>query len=147
MQPQQHTQRDVARAGRTAYRLTGMSHDQVVATMRDYGRQIAEELTRHGIPVPSKRHRPDVGHVQIDTIVIQEKVSHPEPGIRIAFDVEGDLGVTFTVKLLELLEDPAEYLRNLLNQLGPMRRNMMRRRRDRKALDAAFYKALTQGAN
>lgn len=139
--------RDQVRAGRTAFKLTGMTHDQVKALMRDSAKQIAELLIAHDIPIASKRHRPDVGPVQIDMIVVQERITHPEPGFRLAFDIEGDLGVTFTVKLLELLEDPAGYTRNLLQQLGPMRRNMMRRRRDTQELNRRLYQAVTEGAS
>lgn len=140
------TQRDFERAGRRAYQLTGMSGDQIMAFMRDAARRIADELIKAEIPVESKRHRPDVGPIQIDMVVIQEKVSKPEPGMRLAFDIEGEMGVTLMIKLFELLEDPDEYVRNLFAQLGPMRRNMARRRRDTRAANEAIHKALTKGA-
>lgn len=79
-------------------------------------------------------------------IIIEEKVSTPEPGMRLQFDVEGGMGVTFTIKLLEFLQDPKGYVTDLFTQLGPMRRNIQRMRTHKRAADAAIYRALTQGA-
>lgn len=141
------SQIDFDRAGRHAHRLTGMSRQQVMDLMRDAARQISEQLVEAGIPVQSKRNRPDVGPVQIDMIVIQEKPTKPEPGMRLSFDIENDMGVTLNIKFLEFMEDPGAYTRNLFSQLAPMRRNMERRRRNHKAANNAIYKALTEGAN
>jgi hypothetical protein len=79
-------------------------------------------------------------------IVIQEKPSKPEPGMRLVFDIEGNMGVTLTIKFLEFLEDPGGYTKNLFSQLPPMQRNMSRRRRDHTNANRAIYKALTEGA-
>lgn len=140
------TGEDGRRATRTASRLAGMSRTQVEQLMRDGARMIAEALVQHGIPQPSRRFRPDVGAVQIDMIVISEKVSQPEPGMRLQFEVEGNMGVTFNIKLLEFVRDPAAYVRDLFEHLAPMRRNMLRMRRHKRDADTAIYRALTQGA-
>lgn len=134
------------RARTAALRLAGLQSRDIEKFARDAAMGIAQELTKHGIPIPSKRFRPDVGHVQIDMIIIEEKVTTPEPGMRLQFEVEGNMGVTFNIKLLELLDDPAGYVTNLFKQLGPMRRNVQRMRTHKRAADAAIYKALTQGA-
>lgn len=134
------------RARTAALRLAGLQGRDVEALARDAAMGIAQELVKHGIPIPSKKIRPDVGNVQIDMIIIEEKVSAPEPGMRLQFDVEGGMGVTFNVKLLEFLDDPAGYVTDLFKQLGPMRRNVQRMRSHKRAADAAIYRALTQGA-
>lgn len=136
---------DSRRAARTAGRLAGMTHTQVEQLMRDGARMIAEALVQHGIPQPSRRFRPDVGPVQIDMIVISEKVSRPEPGMRLQFEVEGNMGVTFNIKLLEFVRDPAAYVRDLVEHLAPMRRNVQRMRTHKRELNARIYDALTQG--
>lgn len=136
---------DSRRAQRTVARLSGMSRAEVEAMMRDGARMIAEALVQHGIPKPSRRFRPDVGPVQIDMIVISEKVSQPEPGMRLQFEVEGNMGVTFNIKLLEFVRDPAGYVRDLFEHLGPMRRNVQRMRTNKRELNARIYGALTQG--
>lgn len=134
------------RARTAALRLSGLQSREIEKFARDAAMGIAQELTKHGIPIPSKRFRPDVGHVQIDMIIIEEKVSTPEPGMRLQFEVEGNMGVEFNVKLLEFLQDPKGYITDLFTQLGPMRRNVQRMRTHKRAADAAIYKALTQGA-
>lgn len=134
------------RAQRTASRLSGLTHHDVEKLMRDGARMIAEALIQHKVAVPSKRFRPDVGPIQIDMIVIEEKVTQPQPGMRLQFEIEGGMGVTFNIKLAELVKDPAGYVRDLFEHLGPMRRNVLRRRRHKRALDDAFYQSLTQGA-
>lgn len=137
---------DGRRAQRTVARLSGMSRAEVEAMMRDGARTIAEALNERGIPTPSRRFRPDVGPVQIDMIVISEKVSQPEPGMRLQFEVEGSMGVTFNIKLLEFAKDPAGYVRDLFEQLPPMRRNVQRMRTNKREINARIYDALTQGA-
>ncbi|NWO10168.1 hypothetical protein HLV40_07125 [Chromohalobacter salexigens] len=135
------------RAQRTAHKLGGLSHDEVLSIMRDSAQAVANELVQQGLPIQSKRFRPDVGPVQIDMIVIEEKVTKPEPAFRLQFEAEGDLGVTLTIKLLEFIKDPGDYIRGLLEQLGPMRRNVMRMRTDKRELNSRIYDALTGGAN
>lgn len=134
------------RARTAALRLSGLQPREIEKFARDAATMIAQELGKHGIPIASKRFRPDVGHVQIDMIIIEEKVTTPEPGMRLQFEVQGNMGVEFNVKLLEFLDDPAGYVIDLFTQLGPMRRNVQRMRTHKRAVDAAFYKALTQGA-
>ena len=132
------------RANTAALRLAGLQSRDIEKLARDSAMGIAQELMKHQIPIPSKKIRPDVGNVQIDMIIIEEKVSTPEP--RLQFDVEGGMGVTFTIKLLEFLQDPKGYVTDLFTQLGPMRRNVQRMRSHKRAADAAIYRALTQGA-
>lgn len=134
------------RARTAGLRLAGLQAREIETFARDAAMGIAQELMKHGIPIPTKRFRPDVGHVQIDMIIIEEKVTTPEPGMRLQFEVEGNMGVEFNVKLLEFLSDPAGYITDLFKQLGPMRRNVQRMRSHKRAADAAIYKALTQGA-
>lgn len=134
------------RARTAALRLAGLQSRDIEKFARDAAMGIAQELMKYGIPIPSKRFRPDVGHVQIDMIIIEEKVTTPEPGMRLQFEVEGNMGVTFNVKLLEFLDDPAGYITDLFKQLGPMRRNVQRMRTHKRAADAAMYRAITQGA-
>ncbi|NYT74249.1 hypothetical protein HZU72_17705 [Halomonas sp. QX-2] len=134
------------RANTAALRLAGLQSRDIEKLARDSAMGIAQELMKHQIPIPSKKIRPDVGNVQIDMIIIEEKVSAPEPGMRLQFDVEGGMGVTFTIKLLEFLQDPKGYVTDLFTQLGPMRRNIQRMRTHKRAADAAIYRALTQGA-
>ena len=130
----------------TARRLAGLTHEQVMDTMRNSAQAVAEHLNAQGIPIKSKRFRPDVGPVQIDMIVISEKVSKPEPAFKLQFEIEGGMGVTFTIKLLEFIKDPAEYMRDLLQQLAPMRRNVLRMRTQKREINSRIYDALTQGA-
>lgn len=137
--------RDQAQAGNRTFKLTGMTHAQVTDFMRDMGRQVAEEVTKHNIAIPSKKHRPDVGYCQIDLGVVRERVSQPEPIVQVAFDIEGDMGVTLKLKLMDFLEDPENYLRDIFQQLGPMRRNVARRRRHTQDANAAIYRAITEG--
>lgn len=134
------------RANTAVLRLAGLQSRDIEKLARDSAMGIAQELMKHQIPIPSKKIRPDVGNVQIDMIIIEEKVSAPEPGMRLQFDVEGGMGVTFTIKLLEFLADPKGYVTDLFTQLGPMRRNVQRMRTHKRAADAAIYRALTQGA-
>lgn len=134
------------RARTAALRLSGLQGREIEKFARDAAMGIAQELMNHSIPIPTKRFRPDVGHVQIDMILIEEKVTTPEPGMRLQFEVEGNMGVTFNVKLLEFLDDPAGYITDLFKQIGPMRRNVQRMRTHKRAADAAIYRALTQGA-
>lgn len=144
-----HSAPDSAQQQRTntaVLRLAGLQSRDIEKLARDSAMGIAQELMKHQIPIPSKKIRPDVGNVQIDMIIIEEKVSTPEPGMRLQFDVEGGMGVTFTIKLLEFLADPKGYVTNLFTQLGPMRRNVQRMRTHKRAADAAIYRALTQGA-
>lgn len=133
------------RAGNTAYRLNGMTRAEVTELMRDAARTIAEQLIEAGIPTASERFRPDVGPVQIDMIVIEERVTRPEPGMRLQFEVEGDMGVTLNIKLLEFAADPAGYIRDLFAQLAPMRRNVMRLRRNKQDANRAIYRAIGGG--
>lgn len=137
--------RDQVQAGNRTYKLTGMTHAQVQDFMRDMGRRVAEEVTKYSIAVPSKRHRPDVGYCQIDLGTVRERVSKPEPIVQVAFDVEGDMGVTLKLKLMDFIEDPENYLRDIFQQLGPMRRNVLRRRRHTQDANQAIYRALTEG--
>lgn len=144
----QHTAPDgdlQRRTQRTAHRLTGMTYDEVAAVMRDSAKAVAEQLVEQGIPVDTGRFRPDVGPVQVDMIVIQEKISNPEPGMRLQFDIEASMGVTLTIKLLEFLKDPAQYVRDLFEQLGPMRRNVLRMRAEKRDRNSKLYDALTKG--
>lgn len=144
-----HTTPDSAqqqRARTAALRLAGLQAREVETFARDAAMAVAQELTKHKIPIPSKQIRPDVGHVQIDMIIIEEKVTTPEPGMRLTFDVEGNMGVTLNIKLLEFMDDPKAYITDLFTQLGPMRRNVQRMRTHKRAADAAIYRALTQGA-
>lgn len=134
------------RMQRTAHKLGGLSHDEVLSIMRDSAKAIADELVGQGIPVESKRFRPDVGPVQIDMIVIQEKPTRPEPAFRLQFEAEGGMGITLTIKLLEFLKDPAAYVRDLFEHLGPMRRNVLRLRTNKREINARIYDALTTGA-
>lgn len=134
------------RSHTAALRLAGLQSRDIEKFARDAAMGIAQELMKHGIPIPTKRFRPDVGNVQIDMVIIEERVSTPEPGIRLQFEAEGSMGVTFNVKLLEFLEDPAGYVTDLFTQLGPMRRNVQRMRTNKRAADAAIYQALTKGA-
>jgi len=134
------------RMQRTASKLAGLSREEVLSIMRDSARAIAEELVKQGIPIETQRFRPDVGPIQIDMIVIEEKVTKPEPGMRLQFEVEGGMGVTLTIKLLEFLKDPAQYVRDLFSQLGPMRRNVLRMRTNKRERNSRFYDALTKGA-
>lgn len=134
------------RARTAALRLSGLQSRDIEKFARDAAMGIAQELMKYGIPIPSKRFRPDVGYVQIDMVIIEEKVSTPEPGIHLQFEVEGNMGVTFNVKLLEFLQDPKGYITDLFTQLGPMRRNVQRMRTHKRAADAAIYRTLTQGA-
>ena len=134
------------RMGRTAHKLAGLTHDEVLSIMRDSAKSIAEELVAQGIPLETKRFRPDVGPIQIDMIVIEETVTKPEPAFRLQFEVEGGMGITLTIKLLEFLKDPAQYVRDLFTQLGPMRRNMLRMRTQKQELNSRIYDALTKGA-
>ena len=129
----------------TARRLAGLTHDQVMDTMRNSAQAVAEHLNSQGIPIKSKRFRPDIGPVQVDMIVISEKVTKPEPAFKLQFEVEGGMGVTFTIKLLEFIEDPAAYMRDIMQQLGPMRRNVLRMRTDKRELNNRIYDALTRG--
>lgn len=134
------------RMQRTAHKLGGLSRDEVPSIMRDSAKAIADELIRAGIPIESPRFRPDVGPVQIDMIVIEEKVTHPEPAMRLQFEAEGGLGITLNIKLLEFIRDPEAYVRDLFEHLGPMRRNVLRLCRQKRDADEAIYQALTQGA-
>ncbi|WP_427030900.1 hypothetical protein [Halomonas sp. H2] len=134
------------RANTAVLRLAGLQSRDIEKLARDSAMGIAQELMKYGIPIPTKRFRPDVGYVQIDMVIIEEKVSTPEPGMRLQFEVEGNMGVTFNVKLLEFLDDPAGYITDLFKQLGPMRRNVQRMRTHKRAADAAIYRAITQGA-
>jgi len=132
------------RAQRTASRLAGLTHRDVEKLMRDGARMIAEQLVQHGVPEPSRRFRPDVGPVQIDMIVIEEKVTQPQPGMRLQFEIEGGMGVTINIKLVEFIKDPTAYVRDLFEHLGPMRRNVLRLRRHKRDASEAIYRALTQ---
>lgn len=134
------------RARTAALRLAGLQSRDIEKFARDAAMGIAQELMKYGIPIHSNRFRPDVGHVQIDMMIIEEKVTTPEPGMRLQFEVEGNMGVTFNVKLLEFLDDPAGYITDLFKHLGPMRRNVQRMRTHKRAADAAIYRAITQGA-
>lgn len=82
------------RANTAALRLAGLQSRDIEKLARDSAMGIAQELMKHKIPIPSKKIRPDVGNVQIDMIIIEEKVSTPEPGMRLQFDVEGGMGST-----------------------------------------------------
>ncbi|MGM0858652.1 MAG: hypothetical protein ACQEW0_16465 [Pseudomonadota bacterium] len=130
----------------TARRLAGMTHEQVLDSMRNGAQAVAEHLNEQGIPIKSRRFRPDVGPVQIDMIVIEETVTKPEPAMRLQFEVEGGMGVTLNIKLLEFIKDPAAYVRDIMQQLGPMRRNVVRLRNNKRELNSRMYEALTQGA-
>lgn len=141
--PDADTQR---RAQRTASKLAGLTHREVEALMRDGAKAIAETLIEAGIPIDTPRFRPDVGPVQIDMIIIEEKVTQPQPGMRLQFDVDGGMGVTLTIKLIEFIKDPEAYVRDLFTQLGPMRRNVLRLRRHKRDANDAIYRALTEGA-
>ncbi|MDT8895646.1 hypothetical protein RSO41_13390 [Halomonas sp. I1] len=134
------------RAGNTAFDLTGKTQEQVQQMMRDAAQSIAEMLNQHGIPLETGRWRPDVGPVQIDMIVIEERVTKPEPGMRLQFDTQGSMGVTLNVKLREFADDPSGYVRDLFAQLAPMRRNIMRLRRNKQDATKAIYSRLTGGA-
>lgn len=138
--------RDQAQAGNRAFKLTGMTHEQVRQFMRDLGKSVADEIMKREIATPSKKHRPDVGNIQIDLGVVRDKISEPEPVVQLSFDIEGDFGVKLKLKLLDYLEDPEGYIRDIFQQLGPMRRNMQRRRRHHRDANEAIYKALTGGA-
>lgn len=141
-------ERDRYRAFRTAAKLAGVrSVDQMHALMRDIGKALAEQLVAAGIPITSRRFRPDVGPVQIDLAFIEEMPSRPEPLIRLQFEVEGEMGVDLKVKLVDFLRDPQGYTQGLFQHLAPMRRNVLRRRRDRRALDTTIYAAIQGAAN
>lgn len=134
------------RTGKTARRFAGMSHKQVMSSMRSSAEAVAEHLKREGIPANTGRWRPDCGPIQIDMIVIQEKVSKPEPAFRLQFDIEGGMGVTLNIKLMEFIRDPKAYMADIMNQLGPMRRNVQRMRANKRAINDRMYDALTKGA-
>lgn len=134
------------RVNSTALKVAGLSHTQIMGLMRDSARAVAEQLVEAGIPIKSERFRPDVGPVQIDMIVIEEKVTRPEPAMRLQFEVSGGMGVTFNIKLLEFIKDPASYVKDLFKQLGPMRRNVQRMRQNKREISNRMYHALTQGA-
>ncbi|WP_280568244.1 hypothetical protein [Chromohalobacter sp. 296-RDG] len=134
------------RAGNTAYNLSGKTREQVSQLMSDAARSIAEALIEQGIPINTGRFRPDVGPVQVDMIVIEERVTRPEPAMRLQFDTEGSMGITLNVKIREYASDPAGYMRDVLDHLGPMRRNVMRLRRNKQDANQAIYRALTGSA-
>ncbi|WP_163557577.1 hypothetical protein [Halomonas sp. NO4] len=138
---------DKHRAFRTAARLANVrSVDQLEDVMRTIGRALAEQLAEADIPIKSRRFRPDVGHVQIDNCIAEEKVTKPHPVVRLQFEVDGGMGIDLKVKVVDFLTDPAGYTRDLFAHLGPMRRNVLRLRQEKRELNNAFYKALTEGS-
>lgn len=140
--------RETYRAFRTAARLAGVrSVDQLEDLMRDIGKTIANELMRADIPVETPRFRPDVGHVQIDNCIVTERVTKPHPVIRLQFEVAGHMGVDFKIKLVEFLQDPAGYVRDLFAHLGPMRRNTLKMREHKRQVNDAVYRATTGAAH
>lgn len=139
--------RDDVQAGNRAFKLTGMTHEQIRQFMREIGAAFSNELMNREIPVSGSRNRHDVAYCQIDTVVIRERVSKPEPATRIKFDIEGNFGVTLTIKLMDYLANPEGYAQDLFRQLGPLRRNMERRRKSERATSDAIYRALTKGGS
>lgn len=130
---------------KTANRFAGMTREQVLDSMRGCAKAVAEHLQSQNIPANTGRWRPDCGPVQIDMVVIEEKVSKPEPAFRLQFDIEGGMGVTLNIKLLEFVRDPKAYMAELMTQLGPMRRNVQRMRSNKRAINDRMYDALTKG--
>lgn len=130
----------------SANKLAGYSRSEVLALMRDGAKVIAEQLVAADIPIQSRRFRPDVGSVQIDMAVIEGKVSRPEPAMQLQFEVEGGLGITLNIKLMEFVADPAGYVKDLFSHLGPMRRNVLKMRTNRRESNSRLYEAMTKGA-
>lgn len=118
----------------------------VSLTQREVAVAVAQAIAQTGLPKPSTRFRDDLHHIQIDPIIIEERVTDRRPGVQLQFEAEGEFGVKLNVDLTEFAKNPGEYLGDLFSHLKPMLRNGIRLRHDKQAMNAKIYDILTRGA-
>ena len=121
------------------------SSKPVSLTQREIAVVVAKAIAKAGLPIPSGRYRNDVGHIQIDPIVIEARVTQPKQGVRLQFEVLGGFGVSLNIKIGELESDPVGYLKDLFGQLHPMMRNAQKLRDKKRIENQAMYDFLTKG--
>lgn len=119
-----------------------------MTTVSVEAKQVAEHIAKQldRIAVPSSRHRPDIGNVQVDPCRIGHGV-WPKPGIHIQFDIQGGYGVEFNIVLEEFAKDPGAYMRNLFARVVEMKQMSAQARDNRIAANNEIYRRLTQGAS
>jgi len=122
------------------------SDKRVDLTQREVAVVTAKAIAKAGLPIPNGRFRNDVEHIQIDPIIIEHRVTKREPGVRLQFMVEHELGVTFNVNLREFAENPTGYLTDLFEHLRPMMRNSIKLRKRKQIINQALYEIMTEEA-
>lgn len=101
---------------------------------------IAPYLQEISVPHPDVRR--DIGNVQVDFGYSHWGATKHDPICRLSFRIPGNLGGELNIKLADFRADPAEYTRDLLAHLGPMRRNAERLRVRKQAATHAIHKAM-----
>ena len=122
------------------------SNNPVTLDQREVAVLFAQTIAKAGLPIPSGRYRNDVDGIQIDPIVIEERVTRPKLGVRLQFMTKGEFGVALNIDMEQFAADPKGYTVDTFENLGRLLRDSGRRRHTKRAETAALYDLLTQGA-
>lgn len=122
------------------------SDKPVTLSQREIAVLMAQTIAKAGLPVPCGRYRNDVDGIQIDPIIIEQRVTKPKLGVRIRFMTRDDFGVDFNIDVEEFAASPQSYTLNMFEQLGRMLRDGSRRRHTKREETAVLYDLMTKGA-
>lgn len=94
------------------------------------------------LAIPHPEVRPDIGNVQVDFGYHHVGATKHYPYLRIYMMTTASRDITLNIELLEFAKGPNSYTNGLLEHLGPLLRNTMRRRAHKRAEAASMYRLM-----
>ena len=118
----------------------------VTMTQREIAVIVAKAVSATGLPVADEQIRNDVKYIQIDPILLEEKVTDPHLGVRVRFMTKDRFSIDLNIDCRHFCEDPKGYMTDIFENLKRMVGNAHIRRHQKREETLAIYNHLTKGA-